>query len=498
MESGVRKILPRVLPSEVQPRDSDAIGEPLRNGNGIVEPPRPDRSAQWSQPVEEEPGPKRKRQHVEEHSPRGSQQLPSLRQLLPTPSHTLTMDHERPGPTRLIRAEANTYVQQGTFKFLAPRPGREFPESISKDRRPLSFAVVEPELMEVFRHAWYLRHHVRERRLRGELWNDYIYVNDVYGINNILYTWICQYEPGYLQYPASILYKQCLWVFFQRSIQVSQSTSAFRHMVDDGLHFLRTFENELGVAGDRSVLLVPIFLLGSTSFYAGQRQEIWTSLERLDHRIDSVYHAARSLERIWEMMDDVTRTGETWDWERIQAIEFTGATTDRSLIDLLWDPLFRPSVPAAAPPAPLRRSPEQYDFEPGRFRAAPGPYPQPPAPSDVQRSQREDAGAYSPSQARSPLRHHSTASQDAESLRMEGSQDVMAGHVEIAAGPRPFLAPPPPGASMHSNDIIHVLQRKSAKSSKSSVPPCPTCGKELKNPSDAQLVQSESHSCTDC
>jgi hypothetical protein len=79
-------------------------------------------------------------------------------------------------------------------------------------------------------------------------------------------------------------------------------------------------------------------------------------------------------------------------------------------------------------------------------------------------------------------------------MRMDGAQDATGGLVEIAAGPRPFLAPPPPGANVHSPDIIQVLQRKIPKSSKSSVPPCPTCGKELKNPSDAQLVLHECNS----
>ena len=479
MESGVRKILPRVQPSGAE-RESDAAGEALRNGNGVVEVARPDKSTAWQQPMEDERAPKRKRHHVDESRPR-SHTLPSLRQLLPVGTHPHGPDHDRAGPVRLVRTGKSSYSQQGPFKFLAPRPNREFPASIFSDPRELSFAQVEPELMEVFKHAWYLRHYVRAKTLAGEHWNDHIYCNDVYGIENILYTWICRYEPGNLQYPASILYKQCLWIFFNRSIQTSQSTAAFRHIVDDGLHFLRTFENELGPTGDRSVLLVPIFLLGSTSFYAGQRAEIWTSLDRLDpsYSIDAVHHAARSLERIWEMMDD-GRATVTWDWEKFQAHEYTMATADRSLIELLWDPL-------APPPQARVRSPETYDFDPSRFRAAPPPVPPPPPPPEPARSQREETDMYSPPDARSPRTHHSTASVDAESIRVEVNPENTAGHIEIAAGPRPFLAPPPPSANVHSNDIIQVLQRKSTKS-KSSVPPCPTCGKELKNPSDAQSV----------
>ncbi|KAK3714142.1 hypothetical protein LTR37_007944 [Vermiconidia calcicola] len=487
MEPGGRKLLPRVQQPPGVERDSESVAaEALKNGNGIVDAPRPDRNAAWRYSVEEEGAPKRKRQHVEDNSPR-NHALPGFRQMMPTPSHQPAAELDRNGPNRLVRNATGAYSQQGMFKFLASRTPREFPPSISQDPRELSFAVVEPELMEVFKHAYYLRHHIRHKRLSGELWFDHIYFNDAYAIDNILRTWISRYEPGMLQYPASILYKQCLWIFFNRSIQVSQSTAAFRHMVDDGLHFLRTFENELGATGDRSVLLVPIFLLGSTSFYAGQRQEIWTSLNRLDpsYSIDTVTHAARSLERIWEMMDD-GRVAVTWDWEKYQAHDCTMAQADRSLIELLWDPLAPPPQVARA------RSPEAYDFDPGRFRAAPGPMPQPypqnqPPPSaapEGMRSQQPEAEEFTPPENQTPARHHSTASAEVEPMRVDANQEHHP-HVELTAGPRPFLAPPPPSASMSNSDIIQVLHRKSSKA-KSSVPPCPTCGKELKNPSDAQ------------
>lgn len=487
MESGVRKILPRA-PHSGEGRDSEsASADAFRNGNGVVEGPRPERVTGWRHATEEDGPPKRKRQHMEENSP-GHHPLPSLRQFVPhQPSQQQPLhDHERAGPARLQRTGFNAYAQQGTLRFLAPRPRRDFPPSIYNDHRELSFATVEPELMDIFRYAYYLRHHIRPKRLSGAVWNDHVYFNDSYAIDNVLRNWISRYEPGVLQYPASILYKQCLWIFFNRSIQVSESTAAFRHMVDDGLHFLRTFENELGVSGDRSVLLVPIFILGSTSFYAGQRQEIWTSLNRLDpsYSVDAVLHAAKSLERIWEMMDD-GRVGATWDWERHQAHDYNMAQADRSLIELLWDPIQPP------PQIPRVRSPETYDFDPGRFRAAPVPIPAPPPqhsqphPPEHSQSQRDDGDEMSPPQHRSPPRHLSTASADTEPVRIDGTQD--SNHTQQET-PRPFLAPPPPAGvpGVHlSNDSIQVLHRKPVKS-KSTVPPCSTCGKELKNPSDAQ------------
>ncbi len=490
MRMEVRKILPRATPSGAERESEGATAEALRNGNGVVDNARPERVTGWryANVMEEDGVPKRKRQHMEENSP-AAHPLPSLRQLMPPSSQQQPLhDNERAGPARLIRTGFNAYSQPGTFRFLAPRPPRDFPPALHNDPRELSFAQVEPELMELFRHAYHLRHHVRPRRLSNAVWSDHIFFNDTYAIDSILRQWISRYEPGVLHYPASSLYKQCLWIFFNRSIQVSESTSAFRHMVDDGLHFLRTFENELGATGDRSVLLVPIFILGSTSFYPGQRQEIWTSLNRLDpsYSVDAVMHAAKSLERIWEMMDD-GRAGATWDWEKYQAHEYTAAQADRSLIELLWDPLAPPP-----PPQPARvRSPETYEFDPGRFRAAPVPIPQAPLPPprDPSQPKREEGEEQSPPHPNSQSRHVSSASVDAESMRVDANQEAGHPYAEAASTPRPFIAPPPPPQNMHQhNDIIQVLQRKPTKSGKSSVPPCTSCGKELKNPSDAQSV----------
>ena len=486
MESGVRKILPRA-PYSGEGRDSEsASADAFRNGNGVAEGPRLERVTGWRHATEEEGQPKRKRQHMEESSP-SQHPLPSLRQMMPQqPSQQPLRESERAGPARLQRTGFNSYAQQGTLKFLAPRPRQDFPAAICNDHRELSFATVEPELMEIFRHAYHLRHHIRPKRLSGAVWNDHVTFNDSYAIDNVLRTWISRYEPGVLQYPASILYKQCLWIFFNRSIQISESTAAFRHMVDDGLHFLRTFENELGPTGDRSVLLVPIFILGSTSFYAGQRQEIWTSLNRLDpsYSVDAVMHAARSLERIWEMMDD-GRVSASWDWEKHQAHDFNMAQADRSLIELLWDPIPPPPQIARV------RSPETYDFDPGRFRAAPAQVPIPPPPPQHSQqlppehvqSQRDEVEEMSPPQHRSPPRHLSTASADTEPMRIDGTQD--SNHTQQET-PRPFLAPPPPSGVHPNNDIIQVLHRSKSIKSKSTVPPCSACGKELKNPSDAQ------------
>ena len=484
MEPGVRKLLPRVHQSGVEVQ-SEAPAEALRNGNGVIAGGSGAKSTLWKTSMEEEHPVKRKRHYTDEESTR-SQTLPSLRQLALSVPHPPAVDSERAGPIRLVRTNNGTYTQQGAYRFLTPRPPREFPLSVSADPRELSFAAVDPDLMDVFKHAWYLRHHIRQKRMQGDVGFDHFFFNDAYGIDNVLNTWTSPYDPGTLQYPASILYRQCLWVFFNRSTQASQPTAASSQVVDDGLHYLRTFENALGPTGDRSILLIPIFILGTTCFYRHQRHDICAALDRLDPNLnyEPVTHAARSLERLWELMDD-GRMALSWDWEKYQAHDSTMANGDRSLIDLLWDPL---APPPPQPQISRVRSPETFEFDAGRFRAAPAVPPQVPPPTlpDYPRTKREEPDAYSPPQPRSPPRQSTT---DSEAVRLDGPQEDTPVHVEIAAGPRPFLAPPIPSASIGSNsELIQVLPRKPSNR-KSSVPPCPTCGKELKNPSDAQSVQ---------
>lgn len=504
MEPGVRKILPRVQQSGAEPV-SDAAVEALKNGNGVVEAIGPATAALWRASMgEEEHPPKRKRHQVDEDSSASrSQTLPSLRQLALTVPQPSTSDVEKAGPIRLVRTNNGAYAQQGAYRFLAPRPPREFPLSVSADPRELSFAAVDPDLMDVFKHAWYLRHHIRQKRMQRDVGFDHFFFNDAYGIDNVLNTWTSPYDPGTLQYPASILYKQCLWIFFTRSTQASLPTAASAQVVNDGLHYLRQFEAALGPTGDRSVLLIPTFLLGTTCFYTDQRREICAALDRLDpnYNNEPVTHAARSLERLWELIDD-GGMHLSWDWEKYQAHDSTMANGDRSLIDLLWDPLApapAPVPPPAATPAPQVarvRSPETFEFDAGRFRAAQQPPVPPPPVAEYPRGQREETDVFSPPQQRSPPRQ-STTSGDSEPMRVDGNQEASPAQIEVQPGPRPFLAPPPPSSSVGSNsELMQVLQRKSTKS-KSLVPPCPTCGKELKNPSDAQSVPTTAISWTE-
>lgn len=511
MEPGTRKILPRIRPSSAGHGQGDVelAVEPARRreeeggGGGHITNGGNEKYIinlkQW-RPMYDEEGPPRKRQNIGNGRSQ-SQSLPGVQQLLTVPTDPEQVEAQMTTPCRLARNPQNgLYYNHGAFIFKSPSPpGLDFPRSISQDPRPFSFANVEPELMDIFKHAWYLRQYARSHRSHGrEMWWDHKMINDCYGIDSVLFSWSSRYEPGTAQYPASMLYKTVLWLYFNRSIQPSMSTTSFRDVVDDGMHHLSMLERALGNI-DRMFLLVPIFLLGASAFAQEQRGPIWRMLERIDpsYQTGATAHAMHVLDQIWNMMDD-HRVGSTWDWERVQYPASMGGPLDRSLLELLQDPW----VPVQPPPR--MQSPEaQPEFDNSRFRAAPMPPPSvPPMPEGALNSRNSsgDNGHQTSSQGVSPTDASRPAPvrEDSEHWSDTRRERTMS-QPELAPGPplpRPFLAPPPPtgfrmltGNEMmghsrsFSNKIPQVVKLK-----KSSVPPCHVCGKELKNPSDAQYV----------
>lgn len=508
MEPGARKILPRLRPTSAGHGDGEPTPESARSredGGSVIISNGADGKYKLSlKGLRFDEGPPRKRQNVTDLRAPPSQSLPGVQQLL-VQSDPVQVEAQMSLPCRLVRNPQNgLYYSHGAFIFKSPSPpGYDFPRSLSHDARQFSFATVEPELMDVFKHAWYLRQYVRSQRQMtqgSEMWRDHIMMNDCYGIDNVLHTWSSRYEPGTAQYPASMLYRTVLWLYFNRSIQPSMSTTSFRDLVDDGLHHLHVLDRALGPGpADRSFLLVPVFLLGATAFERQQRSGIWRALERADpgYQTGAAAHAMYILQRIWDMMDE-SGGGATWDWERLQdpVSAQNVQISDRSLVDLLRDP-FPPEYPQVR-----ARSPEpQPEFDTSRFRAAPMPNqaPVPPMPEGAlnTRNSSGDTGRQTPSQGVSPTdMSRSAALAEGMGSQYDSRPERTLSQPELApAQPRPFLAPPPPGSSnaMISKDELFNQIRAFSRSkvpplmkAKSSVPPCHVCGKELKNPSDAQ------------
>jgi hypothetical protein len=165
-----------------------------------------------------------------------------------------------------------------------------------------------------------LRDQIRARRAVGltNWWDDPI-MNDAFAIDSALRAWTCAHPLDSPRYAASLLYRQCAWIYLHRTIQLSRPSAAFKQAVDEGLTYLRMLpETEDG--STQSILLMPLFLLGCAAFEPGQRPEISAAFERLQawSGLGNISYAREIVGQVWGMMDEGLEE-ETWDWEGIIA-----------------------------------------------------------------------------------------------------------------------------------------------------------------------------------
>jgi hypothetical protein len=165
-----------------------------------------------------------------------------------------------------------------------------------------------------------LRDQIRARRAVGlaNWWDDPI-MNKAFAIDNALRAWTCAHPPNSPRYAASLLYRQCAWIYLHRTIQLSRPSAAFKQAVDEGLAYLRMLPDTQD-GSTQSILLMPLFLLGCAAFEPQQRPEISAAFARLQEwsGLGNISYAREIVEQIWGMMDE-GREEETWDWERIIA-----------------------------------------------------------------------------------------------------------------------------------------------------------------------------------
>jgi hypothetical protein len=167
-----------------------------------------------------------------------------------------------------------------------------------------------------------LRDQIRQRRSSGSgHWWDEPIINEAFAIDNALRQWQCVHPPDSPRYAASLLYRQCTWIYLHRTIQLSRPSPTFKQAVDEGLTYLRMlpWESRDEVSAG-SILLMPLFLLGCAAFEEEQRPEISRAFQRLQEwsNLGNIKYARMIVEQIWEMMDQ-GREEETWDWETIIA-----------------------------------------------------------------------------------------------------------------------------------------------------------------------------------
>lgn len=163
-----------------------------------------------------------------------------------------------------------------------------------------------------------LRDQIRARRSLGLTnWWDGPIIQDAFAIDTALRAWTCAHPPDTPRYTASLLYRQCAWIYLHRTIQHSRPSAAFKQAVDEGLTYLRMLpDTEDG--STQSILLMPLFLLGCAAFEPEQRPEIRAAFARLREwsGLGNITYAGEIVEQVWRMMDE-GREAETWDWEGI-------------------------------------------------------------------------------------------------------------------------------------------------------------------------------------
>ncbi|EMC95626.1 hypothetical protein BAUCODRAFT_70890 [Baudoinia panamericana UAMH 10762] len=166
-----------------------------------------------------------------------------------------------------------------------------------------------------------LRDLIRQRRAQGTgHWWDPAIIDDAFVIDKALREWTCVHPPESPRFAASLLYRQCTWLYLHRTIQLSKPSPTFQQAVDEGLQYLRMLPWDTDDGSTQSILLMPLFLLGCAAFEPNQRPEIRQAFERLQKwsSLGNIKYAYTIVEQVWEMMDQ-GKEEETWDWESIIA-----------------------------------------------------------------------------------------------------------------------------------------------------------------------------------
>ncbi|KAF2807685.1 uncharacterized protein BDZ99DRAFT_62615 [Mytilinidion resinicola] len=143
---------------------------------------------------------------------------------------------------------------------------------------------------------------------------DYQILSDAQAIDAGLRSWVCVQPEDTPRYTASMLYRQCTWLYLHRTILPSVPSQNLKDAVDEGLFYLRQLPSD---SSTQSILLMPLFLLGCAAFEAEQRPEILQAFEGLESysQLGNIKYTRAVVEKVWEMMDK----GDTdsWDWETI-------------------------------------------------------------------------------------------------------------------------------------------------------------------------------------
>jgi len=143
---------------------------------------------------------------------------------------------------------------------------------------------------------------------------DYEILSDAQAIDVGLRTWVCVQKLDTPRYVASMLYRQCTWIYLNRTILPSAPNENLHAAVEEGLEYLRQLPKD---GSTQSILLMPLFLLGCAAFSPSQRPDICTAFDGLQaySNLGNIKYARIIVEKVWEMID--AGDENSWDWETI-------------------------------------------------------------------------------------------------------------------------------------------------------------------------------------
>lgn len=160
-----------------------------------------------------------------------------------------------------------------------------------------------------------LRDRIRERRSEGrQPLIDFSIFNDARDIDQSVREWVCIQAPDTSRWIASMLYRQCTWIYLYRTVMLSVPNEKLHEAVDVGLQYLRELPSE---SSTQSIMLMPTFLLGCAAFSEQHRPEVRASFDLLQNysNLGNIKYTRQVVESVWELMD--AGDERSWDWESI-------------------------------------------------------------------------------------------------------------------------------------------------------------------------------------
>ncbi|CAK4035029.1 hypothetical protein BAUCODRAFT_70890 [Lecanosticta acicola] len=140
----------------------------------------------------------------------------------------------------------------------------------------------------------------------------------VFNLTQAIRKWKPDCQPDSPRFEASLLYRQCTYIYLARTASPSRPLPFYQQAVEEGLKHLRNLPWDKDKISTQSILLMPLFLLGCAAFDPQQRPEIDDAFQRLQDwsNFGNIKHTRSVIQELWHMMDN-DRAEETWDWETI-------------------------------------------------------------------------------------------------------------------------------------------------------------------------------------